>query len=163
MRKITGSQVNYFFVCKRKLWLFSNHIQMEQKSDLVAIGKLIDETTYSREKKHITIDETISIDFVESNRIINEIKKSKSIEDADIWQLKYYLYYLQKRGVEDVRGVIRYPKLKEKVDIDLTTEDIEKLDSILKDIEKIIDSPLPPERIKTGICKNCSYFELCFI
>jgi CRISPR/Cas system-associated exonuclease Cas4 (RecB family) len=37
----TGTQVNYYFVCRRKLWLFSRNFEMEQSSDLVLLGKLL--------------------------------------------------------------------------------------------------------------------------
>ena len=58
--QITGMMIYYYFVCKRKLWYFINQINMEQNSELVAIGKLVDETTYKKEKKSILIDNTIS-------------------------------------------------------------------------------------------------------
>lgn len=35
---ITGTQMNYYFLCHTKLWYFAHHIQMEQESDLVALG-----------------------------------------------------------------------------------------------------------------------------
>ena len=35
----TGTQVNYYFVCKRKLWLFSRNFEMEQFSDLVLLDR----------------------------------------------------------------------------------------------------------------------------
>ena len=31
----TGTQVNYYFICKRKLWYFSNNIEMESESNNV--------------------------------------------------------------------------------------------------------------------------------
>ena len=58
--EITGMMIYYYFVCKRKLWYFINQINMEQNSELVAIGKVVDETTYKKEKKSILIDNTIS-------------------------------------------------------------------------------------------------------
>lgn len=58
--QITGMMIYYYFVCKRKLWYFINQINMEQNSELVAIGKVVDETTYKKEKKSILIDNTIS-------------------------------------------------------------------------------------------------------
>ena len=61
--KITGVMVYYYFVCRRRLWFFANDLNMESSSELVSIGKLVDETSYSREKKNILIDESISIDF----------------------------------------------------------------------------------------------------
>ena len=29
--RITGTHINYYFICKRKLWLYSNGIQLEQE------------------------------------------------------------------------------------------------------------------------------------
>ena len=34
----TGTQLNYYFVCKRKLWLFSHNLEMEQSYDAVLLG-----------------------------------------------------------------------------------------------------------------------------
>ena len=36
---ITGTHFNYYQICHRKLWLFSNGIQMEHTSDLVAVDE----------------------------------------------------------------------------------------------------------------------------
>jgi CRISPR-associated exonuclease Cas4 len=161
--RVTGVHVNYFFVCKRKLWLFAKNIKMEEKSELVKMGKLIDEHSYKREKKHINIDDTINIDFLGTEGLIHEVKKSKSIDTADIFQVKYYLYYLYKRGVENVRGMINYPKLKEKVNVALSGEDIEKIESVMTEIGTILKKEKPPPIKKTRVCKKCAYYELCFI
>ncbi|HLG30213.1 MAG TPA: Dna2/Cas4 domain-containing protein [Candidatus Brocadiales bacterium] len=40
--RFTGTQINYFFVCKRKLWLFSRRIEMERESDAVMVNDLDD-------------------------------------------------------------------------------------------------------------------------
>jgi CRISPR-associated exonuclease Cas4 len=55
-RKITGTLYSYYFVCKRKLWYSAHNIDMEQESDNVLIGRLIDENSYVREDKSILID-----------------------------------------------------------------------------------------------------------
>jgi len=34
---LTATHINYYMVCKRKLWLFSNGINMEHTSDAIAI------------------------------------------------------------------------------------------------------------------------------
>lgn len=41
--KISGMMIYYYFVCKRKLWYYINQLNMEQNSELVAIGKILDE------------------------------------------------------------------------------------------------------------------------
>ncbi len=98
--RITGVMIYYYFVCKRKLWYFCHDLQMENVSqnENVQLGKLLDETSYRRNQKHINIDDTINIDFIKDFKEIHEVKKSKSIEEAGIWQVKYYLYYLKKKG-----------------------------------------------------------------
>jgi len=48
--RFTGTEVNYYFLCKKKLWYFSHDIQIEQGSDAVYLGKLIHENSYQREK-----------------------------------------------------------------------------------------------------------------
>jgi len=53
--KIGGVEVNYYFVCKRKLWLFMHQIAMESSSDKVALGKLVHEHSFEREKKEMMI------------------------------------------------------------------------------------------------------------
>ena len=100
MKSVTGAMLYYYYVCDRKLWYFSHQLDMEHTSDLVQIGKLIDEESYNREKKHIMIDDVISIDFLQNWRIVHEVKKSKSVEIASIWQLKYYMWILENKGVE---------------------------------------------------------------
>ncbi|HLG30216.1 MAG TPA: Dna2/Cas4 domain-containing protein, partial [Candidatus Brocadiales bacterium] len=96
--RFTGTQINYYFVCKRKLWLFSNHIEMERESDAVLIGKLLHEASYQRQTKEIVIDDTIKIDFLDGKGVIHEVKKSDKLEKPHEYQLLYYLYYLKQKG-----------------------------------------------------------------
>jgi CRISPR-associated exonuclease Cas4 len=161
--RITGVYIQYFFVCHRKLWFFANHIKMEEKSDLVTMGKLIDEYSYKREKKHICIDDTINIDFIGREGTIHEVKKSKSIDKADIYQVKYYIYYLRQRGVENISGIINYPKIREKVKVELTNKDVKEIESVMGKIKRILKTETPPPAVKTKVCKKCAYFELCYI
>ena len=43
----TGTQVNYYLICKRKLWLFSRGLEIEEISDLVLLGKLLHERGFA--------------------------------------------------------------------------------------------------------------------
>lgn len=123
--RITGVMIYYYFVCKRKLWYFCHDLQMENVSqnENVQLGKLLDETSYRRNQKHINIDDTINIDFIKDFQEIHEVKKSKSIEEAGIWQVKYYLYYLKKKGVNISKAQIDYPLLKKNIEVSLSEED----------------------------------------
>ncbi len=159
---ITATQINYYFVCHRELWFFSHQVNMEQNSELVALGKLLHENSYKREEKEVQIG-PIKIDFIGKDRVIHEVKKTPSIEEAHTWQLKYYLWYLKQLGVENLKGEIDYPKLKKRTEIVLSKEDEEQIIKIIKEIEQIVNSPEIPQIINKSRCKKCSYYELCYI
>ncbi|AOY77479.1 CRISPR-associated protein Cas4 [Clostridium formicaceticum] len=163
MKKVTGVMIYYYFICDRKLWFFMNDLNMEQGSDLVSMGKLIDETSYKREKKNILIDENINIDFLKDWKVIHEVKKSRKIEEASKWQLKYYIWLLKQKGVDIEKGILDYPLLRKREDVFLDKQDEEELQKVLEEIDKIRSSKLPPAINKKAICKNCAYYELCYI
>lgn len=158
----SGTQINYYFVCKRKLWLFTNDIQFENENEYVQLGRLIDENTYKRQKKQIEIG-NIKIDFIDNKGVIHEVKKSNKIENAHVYQLKYYILTLKKMGVENLTGEIDYPKLKKKETVSLTAEDEEEFDNIFSGIDEILKELQPPPVVKKKICTKCAYYEFCFV
>lgn len=163
MKKVTGVMVYYYFICKRKLWFFSNNLNMESNSELVGIGKLVDETAYGRERKHILIDESINIDFLKDWKIIHEVKKSRKMDEASKWQLKYYMWVFKNKGVEIEKGILDYPLLRKREEIFLEEKDEKELEIVIKDIKKIISSKLPSDTLNKGFCKKCAYYEFCYI
>ena len=162
-KDITGLMVYYYEVCKRKLWYFVNEIQLEKNNSNVILGKLLEENTYTRDEKKINIDGVINIDFIRSKKVLHEIKKSNSIEPASLLQVQYYLYYLEKKGLIGLKGILDYPLLKQTVEVNLTDEDRENLDNIIIGIKEILRKESPPAIEKKGICKKCAYFDLCFV
>ena len=162
-KDITGLMVYYYEVCKRKLWYFVNEIQLEENNSNVILGKLLEENTYTRDEKKINIDGVINIDFIRSKKILHEIKKSNSIEPASLLQVQYYLYYLEKKGLVGLKGILDYSLLKQTVEVNLTDGDRENLDNIIIGIKEILRKESPPALEKNGICKKCAYFDLCFV
>ncbi len=159
----TGTHINYYFVCHRKLWLFAHGIGMEHTSDTVLLGKLIDESSYERKDKGIDIDGAIVIDWLDDKTgIIHEVKKSDKMEVAHQWQVLYYLWYLKQKGVNNLKGEIDYPKLKQKAYVELTPEREAELMKIIEQVGAVIHQERPPDRINKRFCKTCSYFELCW-
>lgn len=163
MDRITGVMVYYYFICQRKCWYFDKKITMEQQSPLVGMGKLIDETAYGRQKKSILIDEMINIDFLRRWQIIHEVKKSRQLDEAGRWQLLYYISVLRSKGVAIEKGVLDYPKLKQREDVYLTADEEEKLEEVKRQIRRIIALPTPPKVLHQKRCKQCAYYALCYI
>ena len=159
---ITGMQIYYYMVCKRKLWYFSHSLQMESNNENVLLGKVIDESSYSREDKHININNVINIDYIKDD-LICETKKSKKIEQASIMQLKYYLYYLKQNGVEGFKGELDFPAIKQKLIVELEENDEKKLSDMCRQITEICSHNKPPEYCKKNFCKQCAYYDLCTI
>ena len=155
--------INYYFVCCRKLWLFSHGLQYEEENENVQLGKLLDTSSYKEKRKQITLDGTITIDFLEDWKILHEVKKSRAVEPAAVWQLRYYLYYLQKKGISVEKGYIDYPKLRERLEVTLDVEIIEKLEEIIEAIEVIVHQTKSPKAEKKKLCTKCAYYEYCFI
>ena len=162
-KEITGIMVYYYIVCQRKLWYFLHEIQMEADNSNVILGRLLEENTYTRDEKKIAIDGVINIDFFRTKKVLHEIKKSKVMEEASILQVQYYLYYLEKKGLTGIKGILDYPLLKQKVEVELKEMDRKNIEKILPEIKKIMNSSIPPDLEKKSICKKCAYFDLCFV
>lgn len=161
--RITGVMIYYYFVCKRKLWYFIHDISMESENENVMLGKLLDENSYKRDDKHINIDNVINIDFIKEQKEIHEIKKSRSIEEAGIWQVKYYLYYLKQRGVTNLKAQIDYPLLKKNLVVELQDNDEKQLEEIIQDILLLKGQTQIPKFEAKKICTKCAYHDLCFV
>ena len=210
--RFTGSQINYYFICKRKLWLFSHNIELEPESDLVKLGKLLHENSYRRKLKEVQVDR-IKVDFLESEKkknvsptensslamniptvsaeygakslraatngslsstqsapiasekqiTVHEVKRSKKMADAHLFQLLYYMYFLKRNyGVAISRGVLHYPLLKQNVDVFLTEERISQLEQALRGVVEVNSLPAPPEASWKGYCRSCAFSELCW-
>ena len=171
----TATHINYYHICHRKLWLFSNGINMEHTSEIVADGKLLHESSYpQRAEKYREIDLSFGlnkqielfgkIDFYDAKaKIIHEIKRSDKIEDAHEWQIKFYIYLLELNGIEGVTAILEYPKLRIIKEFSLSLIDKEYLDVMFVKIAELMESETCPPRINSKICKSCSYYELCYV
>ncbi|WP_076461677.1 CRISPR-associated protein Cas4 [Limosilactobacillus caccae] len=161
--RVTGNMVNYYFVCPRKLWLFNEQLQFEDNSEKVAMGKLLDESSYGRDEKHVMIDNVVNVDMIQDWETVHEIKRSRAISKAAEWQLKYYIYYLRKKGIEIDKGILDYPLLKRRIEITYLPKDDVEMEDILKQIRIILKMSKAPQAELKSICRSCAYYEYCFI
>lgn len=162
IKYISGTIYSYSFLCMRKVWLSYHNLSMEQESELVEIGKIIDENTYKNERHNFMIDNTVNIDFLKKN-IVHEIKKSDREKQMAVNQIKYYLFILKNHGFENIKGELNIPKSKYKEEVILEEEDDEKIKNRLDNIYKILKNKNMPETINKKSCKKCAYYELCYI
>lgn len=159
--QVTGTEFNYYHICKRKLWLFAHDMEMEQESDNVFLGKLIHENSYQRKKKEILIDGVIKIDFMD-DEAVHEVKKSNRMEDSHVAQLLYYIYCLRQKGVDIRKGIINYPKQRRTTEVELTPEKEDEIRDTIERIKEVENLEQPPELLDSKICRKCSYEEFCY-
>ena len=80
----TGTDLNYLHVCPRKLWLFRHGIRLEQGNDLVQLGVLLGEESFSRQEKEIAIGEAGVLDWADFKAgVIHETKHGKAPGGGD--------------------------------------------------------------------------------
>ena len=119
--------------------------------------------SYGRERKHILIDESINIDFLKDWKIVHEVKKSRKMDEASKWQLKYYMWVLKNKGLEIEKGILDYPLLRKREEIVLNENDEQKFEIVIQDIMEIIFSERPLGVINKAYCKKCAYYEFCYV
>ena len=160
---ITGTAINYLYICTRKLWFYQNHLEMEHTSEFVDLGKHLHDESYQREKRReLSIDNLIQIDFVDKDGVLHDIKSGPAMETAHIMQLCYYLYLLKQKGVSNRKGVINYPRQRRTTEIELTPEREQEVEIAIQRVNEIATVPTPPYADYMKICKSCSYQELCW-
>lgn len=97
---------------------------------------------------------------------LTEIKKSDADTEAAKWQLLYYLSVLKSKGVVrkgKLEFVEKNKKDKKIVILELTEELEQELECYIKEIEKLLEEPEPPECIHKVTCKKCAYYEYCYV
>ncbi|NWF94535.1 MAG: CRISPR-associated protein Cas4 [Candidatus Thorarchaeota archaeon] len=163
LERLNGTMVNYYVVCKRKLWLFSRNLGREQDSELVTIGKLIHESSFKRREKEELILGRVKIDHTtRSGRlIVHEVKKSRSHPEAARAQLHFYIWFLERLGVT-CEGQLHFYGEKQREDVSLGPSERAYLEAIILDALRTIDSPSSPECQRSALCRKCAYRDYCW-
>ena len=159
--KVNGIKVNYYAVCRRKLWLFSHFVRMEHDWEMVERGRLLHESSYEHlPRKEVLLDDLVRIDIVEGGKVL-EVKHSRKMRMAARLQLLYYLYYLKEKGI-DMVGELRFPRERRVERVVLGEEDGRMIEEVLREISVIESLPKPPKANFSPICRKCSYGEFCW-
>ncbi len=175
--RIGGMLVGYYLICQRKAWLSMHGLWMEQESESVAVGRIIDHNSYARNKKGMMLTAEApdgsclvgQIDWANLREgVLHEVKKGRSCEDAHVWQLRFYLWLLKRCGVVRVngsamRGQIDYPKLRRTEPVTLMPEHESRLAEIVTALRTLAGQEKPPPRIeRRAFCRRCAFEELCY-
>ncbi|MDK2821812.1 MAG: CRISPR-associated exonuclease Cas4 [Clostridia bacterium] len=162
-KKINGTLIWYYFICKREVWLMARNLEPDQDDKNIDIGRFIQENSYERDKKEISFG-NIKIDIIrkeDGQLVVGEVKKSSKFKESAKMQLLFYLSELKAAGLE-AKGVLMFPKEKKREEVELTPEAQKQLQDVVKNILRIIYLDVPPKVEKIPFCKNCGYREMCY-
>lgn len=160
---VTGTDIWYYFICKREAWLNKHQIAPDESDENIEIGRFIHEYRYGRRKQEVAID-SIRIDrlqYKQGQLIVQEIKKSSKFLTSSRLQLLYYLYNLQQMGIK-ARGELLFPEEKKKEEVELTSGAILELEEAIREIRSLAMLPVPPPPKRILFCRNCAYREYCW-
>src|SRR5215210_9513738 len=161
--EVTGTLVWYYAICPREAWLMAHEIEPERDFDLLAEGRLNQEAHYKRATKELSLP-GMRLDQVRregGHLIVSEVKKSSRFLPATRLQLGYYLWRLDREGME-ASGEILVPEERKREIVELTPELKAEVESLVARIEMLIAEPVPPPAEKISFCKRCAYAEFCW-
>lgn len=174
---ITGMLMGYYLICPRKAWLSQRGIWMEQESESVQIGRLIDKSSYKRAEKNLDLEAQLPdgsllvgrVDWAELKEgVLHETKKGRACEDAHKWQLRFYLWLLKRCEVlgpngKPFTGMLNYPRLRKTLAVAFEPEDEKTLETMTIHLKTLLQMDHPPQRIeRRTFCKKCAFEELCY-
>jgi len=160
---LTGTVVNYYTHCRRQCWLFYHHINLEDNSEDVRIGKILHEL--KRDGKEEIALEGIKLDKLTAE-YVTEIKKSDADLEAAKAQLEFYLVVLHEKGIVRKGRLECLEKNKQGKtvhEVILSKEEIEQRKIHYQEIEDFLRQEQPPEPVFKRTCKKCAYYDYCFI
>ena len=154
---------------------------MEQESETVALGRLLDETADPREKKGYELDVDApppvapgvrlvgKIDHANlRDGVLHEVKRGRSGADAHRAQVRFYLWLLRLARVtradgSEFTGQIDYPSLRRTEAVTLTDADAEDLAATVSALAALARTATPPPRhARRAFCAACAFEELCY-
>ncbi|RMF22099.1 MAG: Dna2/Cas4 domain-containing protein, partial [Bacteroidetes bacterium] len=85
------------------------------------------------------------------------------MEEAHVAQVKFYLYLLHCNGVEDARGIIEYPRLRQRTEVPpLDEADRQEVEGWIERVREVVEQRACPPVIREPVCKRCAYFDYCY-
>lgn len=160
---VGGTLIWYYYICPREVWLISHQIQADQDNDNMMLGRFIDELSYLREKKQLSVGGSkIDVFHMDNGEmVIGEVKKSSKYREGARMQLAFYLSELDRQGIK-AKGELRFPQEKLREEVVLDAEMRARLEKTTQEILRLVylEKPLAPKKI--SFCRNCAYAEFCW-
>lgn len=155
-----GVHIKYLLHCPRQLWLYARGYRPEQRSDAVAYGEAVDETTYTR-RRDVDLGEA-KIDWVTTGAVVHETKSSRAPSAQHEAQVRHYCLLLERRGVNVSRGAVHYPLIRRTLDVAWDAQARAMAEETERQARLVIAADAPPARLPRVRCRGCSYIDYCW-
>ena len=174
---MTATLLTYSLICPRKAWLHHHGLRMEQESEAVQLGRLLEERHYQRAPKALELEAELpdgtklrgKVDWANlSGGVLHETKLGRACEEAHVWQVRFYLWLLALCGVkrsdgQAYTGMLNYPKLRKTLAVELRSEHQADLKRRVVHLQAVLSQGSPPDRIsKRSFCRKCAFEEMCY-
>ena len=161
--EVTGTLVWYYAICPREAWLMAHETEPERDFELLAEGRLNQETHYKRATKELSLPgmRLDQVRYEGGKLIVSEVKKSSRFLPATRLQLGYYLWRLAKEEIV-ASGEILVPEERKREVVKLTPGLEEEVEGTVVRIRALIEEPTPPPATRIPFCKQCAYAEFCW-
>ncbi|GAB3460102.1 CRISPR-associated protein Cas4 [Streptomonospora sediminis] len=155
-----GVHIKYLLHCPRQLWLYTRGYRPEHRSETVAFGEAVDETTYTR-RRDIDLGEA-KIDWVTTGAVVHETKSSRRPSPQHEAQVRHYCLLLWRLGVNVARGVVHYPLIRRTVEVAWDGAARAEAERTERAARAVIDAPGAQPRLERSQCRGCSYIDYCW-
>ncbi|MER5776866.1 CRISPR-associated protein Cas4 [Streptomyces sp. NPDC002039] len=157
---VGGVHIKYLIHCPRQLWLYARGYRPEQRSDLVAFGEVVADTTFTR-RRDIDLGEA-KIDWVTTGAIVHETKSSRAPSPAHEAQVRHYCLLLERRGVTVRGGTVHYPLIRRTTKVPWDDDARTMAEDTEAEARNVIATTEAPARLARTGCRNCSYLDYCW-
>lgn len=157
---IGGVHIKYLHHCRRQLWLYARGLRPEARSDLVADGEAVHDTTLDR---HRPVDlGAARLDHLDGDGYVHETKSSRRHSPADAAQAIHYCHRLAALGVDVHGAVLHYPATRRTVRITYDDSTKAQAETDVAAALDVVGADVAPERLDRPACKGCSFFDYCW-
>ncbi|MEV5985513.1 CRISPR-associated protein Cas4 [Streptomyces sp. NPDC052051] len=155
-----GVHIKYLCHCPRQLWLYMRGYRPEARSDRVAFGEVVAETSFTR-RREVDLGEA-RIDWVTAGAIVHETKSSRAPSADHAAQVRHYCLLLERRGITVRGGVVHYPLIRRTTEVTWDDNARAEAEDTEAKARTVIAATTPPERLSRGKCRGCSYLDYCW-
>ncbi|WP_155951122.1 Dna2/Cas4 domain-containing protein [Ferroplasma acidiphilum] len=162
---IKGTDINYYFICRRRAWMSLKNFYIIDKNQFVAHGDYLSKKKRRYGFTNIKLGRNV-LDNLEitpnDNYIVHEFKRGKKVLPGDIFQVLHYMNILRTKGYTVENGEIHTLGSKDIKIIKLDEDAINELNTVYTELEKLRNEIIP-DPIRNYYCNHgCSYSSFCW-